>query len=128
MKKTTIIIADDIPDIRMIFIEMLQTIDIDVDVFEAANGKEIIEVLEKKQADIIFTDIEMPVMNGIDFIEYLRKQCLPPVCNIPTIAITSYNSKAFRRRCIDMGFNRVIAKPYSEKDLIATLKYFFPDI
>lgn len=131
MKKPTIIIADDIPEIRMIFMEVLLNAKsefIESEFFEAENGKEIITILEKKQVDIIFTDIEMPVMNGLDFIEYLRKQCLPPVCNIPAIAITSYNSKSFRQRCLNTGFDRVIAKPYSEKELLFVLRTFLTDI
>ncbi len=77
------------------------------------NGKKLIEELKKEKYDIIFTDIEMPVMNGIETVRYIRTKLKHPYCNIPVIAITARNKYDFSGKITNAGFSDIISKPYS---------------
>ena len=63
----------------------------DLNVFEAANGKEALGLLEKQTFDAVVTDLEMPVMNGPEFIKRLRGH--PEQAALPVIVISSYTDK-----------------------------------
>ena len=122
MKKYKILIADDIPAIRMILSEMLE--DVCSECIEAENGEEVIKAVEKNDdIDIIFTDIEMPEVNGFELTEHIRH--LDNVkSEIPIIAVTSYKSPSFSQRCQEIGFTHVLAKPYTEIEVKTIIERF----
>ncbi|WP_421775168.1 ATP-binding protein [Gracilimonas sp.] len=90
----------------------------------ATNGKEAIELLGSKVFDLIFMDMEMPVMDGIDATQYIRKAF--PKNNQPVIiAMTANAFFEDRERCLKAGMNDFISKPISMDMVEVTLKKWF---
>jgi two-component system chemotaxis sensor kinase CheA len=61
----------------------------DLNVFEAANGKEALALLDRRAFDVVITDIEMPVMNGPEFIRRVRER--PELSGLPIVVMSSYS-------------------------------------
>ncbi|MEO8253747.1 MAG: ATP-binding protein, partial [Flavobacterium sp.] len=78
-------------------------------IFEASNGLEAVNQFENILPDIIFMDIQMPVMNGYEATKAIRK--LPIGKTIPIIAITAGTEKEERNKCFEMEMNDYISKP-----------------
>ena len=80
--------------------------------------------LEEKPADIIFTDVEMPRMSGLEFTRTLRKRgTTSPATGEPSyiIAMTAGVLPEDRQRCFDAGMDSYIAKPFQIEDLTAAI-------
>lgn len=106
-----ILVVDDIFVNRLLLIEILKKIP--ATYAEADNGKKAIEMLEKEKFDVIFMDIEMPVMNGLETTRYIRDKFPFPKNKIPIIALTAHNPHNFFADFDDAGFDELITKPYS---------------
>jgi CheY-like chemotaxis protein len=90
----------------------------------ARNGKQVLELLEKENFDLILMDISMPVMNGIDCTKAIRHLQDPVKSKLPIIAITgnigNYTLEEFRK----LGFDDFIQKPLDYDRVLATVKRF----
>ncbi len=90
-----------------------------LNVFEASNGKEAIKYLENQIFDIIITDIEMPVMDGVEMIKYIKSK--DKLSKIPIIVVSSY--KEYRDKIQKMGVTHFINKnDFNAQTFINTLK------
>ena len=87
-------------------------------IHEAANGKEAIEILKKMDFGIVFMDVQMPVMNGIDTTIAIRSPD-SEVLNreVPIIAMTAHVKDKQREKCINSGMNDFISKPINANAL-----------
>jgi CheY-like chemotaxis protein len=85
----------------------------------ANNGSEALHMImqEKEEFDLIFMDIQMPVMNGLDTTRELRQQNY----KIPIVAMTANALQGDREICIDAGMNDYVGKPVKMNDLFAIL-------
>ncbi len=98
---------------------MLEFFDIHPDI--ASNGKEAIEYLEKKQYDLVFMDLFMPVMDGHEATKYIRgSDC--SYNNVTIVAMTANVVKEEIERCMRNGMNDHIGKPLEFKVLDNILK------
>ena len=86
-------------------------------VFEASDGIEGIEVLDKENIDIIVLDIMMPKMDGYTFFEKMKEKY-----NIPTIVLSARNEEYDKLFGFSMGIDDYLTKPFSPKELIARIK------
>jgi len=77
-----------------------------LNVFEASNGKEALEYLDKQQFDAVITDIEMPVMNGLELITRIRSNA--GFSNIPVIVVSSYST--YRENLRGLGVRSFVDK------------------
>lgn len=77
--------------------------------FEVFNGKEAVEQFGTMNPDIIFMDIQMPLMNGYEATKAIRN--LKSGQNVPIIAITAGTEKEEKDKCIIAGMNDYISKP-----------------
>jgi signal transduction histidine kinase/CheY-like chemotaxis protein len=84
------------------------------------NGKEAVEILEKKTFDIIFMDINMPEMNGIDATKQIRESGN----NTPIIALTANAIEGDRERFISYGMDDYISKPIDLDTLYNLLEFY----
>ena len=93
-------------------------------IFEASNGFEAVQQFESILPDIIFMDIQMPVMNGYEATEAIRK--LTAGKNVPIIAITAGTEKDEKNKCLEIEMNDYISKPIVkgviEKTLVKWVK------
>ncbi len=87
--------------------------------FTASNGIEALEKLEREQIDIALVDIEMPKMNGFEFIKISKSQS--KFNQIPMIMLTSRSSKKHRDKAMSLGADYFMVKPYNEKKMTETI-------
>lgn len=106
-----ILIVDDIYTNRYLLSELVKTTGNEV--VQAENGEEAIAILENEKIDLIFMDIEMPVMNGLETTRHIRDLMPFPINALPIIALTAHNPELFFEDFADAGFDELITKPYS---------------
>ncbi len=82
--------------------------------YTAVNGKEGIEQFTEHRPDIVITDITMPVMNGLEMAERIKKIDE----QVPVIVITAYNEQDFFMKSIEIGVDRYIIKPVIIEDVL----------
>lgn len=86
-------------------------------VFEASNGIEGLEVLEKQSIDIIILDIMMPKMDGYTFFSKMKEKY-----NIPTIVLSARSEEYDKLYGFSIGIDDYLTKPFSPRELIARVK------
>jgi two-component system chemotaxis response regulator CheY len=87
----------------------------DFRVVEAANGFDALRLLPREHVDLIFTDINMPDINGLELISYLRNN--PNYQHIPVIILTTEGSQSDIEKGRLLGANEYIVKPCNCSDL-----------
>jgi signal transduction histidine kinase len=88
------------------------------DIRQALNGKELLELIEEKEADLVLLDIHMPVLNGYDTIREIRKRHY----NFPVIAQTAYAMSDEYKKILKSGCNDYVSKPIDPDELIELIK------
>jgi len=84
----------------------------------ASNGKEAIDILSKKDFDIVLMDIEMPVMDGFEAALNIRNgKAGEKNKNMPIIGMTAHIGKYYQKRCSEVGMNTHASKPIRFQDL-----------
>ncbi|GAB3652255.1 hypothetical protein GCM10028791_21720 [Echinicola sediminis] len=117
---TKILIAEDNSINMLLAKTVINNLSNEVTIFEAVNGKEALELCHQEVPDIIFMDIQMPVMNGLETTMQIREKYAQE--DILIIALTAGNIKGEKEKCINAGMNDFIAKPFVEEDLLQLLK------
>lgn len=93
------------------------------EVVSAANGEEAVNLLKNSRFDLVFMDIQMPLMDGIEATEVIRKyEREHAVLETPIIAMTAHARESDKERCIAAGMNDHISKPISIDTLVGLLK------
>ena len=89
-------------------------------VTEAWNGKVAVEIAAEQPFDLIVMDVQMPVMNGFEATQYIRKELQ---LDVPILALTANAVKGEKDKCINAGMDEYIAKPFEEAHLIKTISH-----
>ncbi|HXY02920.1 MAG TPA: response regulator [Terriglobales bacterium] len=106
------LIVDDSPVMRKIIERCLRQAGMDLaSVFEAANGEEALAVVKGNKVDLILCDINMPVVNGLEFIKLLRTE--PGFETVPVIMITSESGEKHVLEALALGAKGYIRKPFT---------------
>lgn len=115
-----VLVVDDMNMNRDALIRMIGKLDEFVDTFEAENGLKAIEKTKaisiKFSNILIFMDLDMPLMNGIDSTKIIRSLKFPNL-EIIIYAVTAYDSNEMREKCKNAGMNDYYVKPISYKTL-----------
>lgn len=88
----------------------------DHDVFSATNGLEAIESLQIQEVDLVITDINMPEMDGLEFLRWLRND--EKYHNIPVIILTASGQLNLVETANEQGATGFITQPFSSWELI----------
>lgn len=89
--------------------------------------EELIEQLKNRTFDLVFTDIQMPAMNGFELLHHLRNQNFAQAQSIPVIAITArgdMNENDFQQK----GFAGMLQKPFNQSELKKVVKNALPHL
>ena len=91
-----------------------------------ANGQEAVTALEQLPYDLVFMDVQMPVMDGLEATRAIRSP-LSRVRNrkIPIVAMTAHAMKSDQDRCFEAGMNDYVSKPIVPSALAAVLRKWF---
>jgi YesN/AraC family two-component response regulator len=115
MKNLSILIAEDDVFLRE---ELVNYISIFVDdIYQANNGIEAFDMYQKYKPSIILTDIDMPLLNGLELIEKIREVDE----NIDIIIISAYTYTEYLLRAIELNLVSYLAKPIQRNKLEDTL-------
>ena len=85
------------------------------------NGKEAVRWLEKNTTDLIMMDLHMPLMDGFQATDYIRRQLK---LTVPVVVLTASVLRNERQRCFNIGANDYIAKPFAQEELRRCLERF----
>lgn len=111
-----ILVVDDSKIVRRVLIKTLSLAKIPVDeVYEASNGKEAMEILKDSWVDIVFADINMPVMSGIELVEKMSDKDL--LSSIPVVIISTEGSSIRMDELKAKGIKAYIRKPFTPEDI-----------
>lgn len=116
--KLRILITDDSRLLRKKLREELERLNCEV--VEAVNGKEAITFVLEREPDGIFLDIVMPVVGGIEALEFIRE--VAP--EVPVVILSSMNTPQKLMQCLKMGAVDFINKPYAKEQIIHTVETF----
>lgn len=116
MKDLKVLIADDDVGMRLVLQKIIDKVSGFKVVAQAANGKEVIEMFTKEKFDVVFLDVEMPEMNGIDCATKIS-DISPKTPIVFATAHDNYMAEAFKVYAFDY-----LIKPFDVKRAIATLE------
>ena len=88
------------------------------EVYEAPNGKVGLKIYKEKKPDIIFTDILMPQMDGIEFVKEIRKGDT----KTPVVMVTAHTDKEYLLSAVELHLEQYIVKPINLQDLKESLQ------
>jgi two-component system, chemotaxis family, chemotaxis protein CheY len=94
----------------------------EVEVVEAASGFEALRLLPRSRYDLVITDINMPDINGLELIRYVRESAHHR--DVPVMIISTQSSERDRARARALGANTFLGKPFTPEALVAVVRDF----
>lgn len=110
----TILIVDDSAAMRAMLVATIETLG-DFKIVEASSGFEALRLLPREHVDLVLTDINMPDINGLELISYLR--CNANYQDIPVFIISTEGSAKDIEKGKFLGANEYIVKPFNSSDI-----------
>jgi PAS domain S-box-containing protein len=120
-----VLLADDNVTNQQVALGMLRKLGIRAEA--VANGAEAVRALETTSYDLVFMDVQMPVMNGYEATQMIRGSN-SSVCNhaVPIIAMTAHAIQGARDNCLKAGMNDYVSKPVSPQALADVISRWLP--
>ena len=122
ISKLHILVVEDDVFARDLIIRILKEIDTG-QISSADNGYEALTVLQEDQwrVDVILLDLEMPRMNGYEFIKELRNEFEPPLSETPVIVISGHSDKQALDRTNELGVGLFLLKPITIDQVVTRI-------
>jgi len=118
MASPTFLIIEDSPTMRQLIRFALNRI-AGAKVVEASDGVDGLKKLASNQVDLILTDINMPIMDGLKLVSLVRSN--EAYKNVPIVIITTEGAKEDKERAMALGANAYITKPIQSTALLTTV-------
>ena len=115
----TCLVVEDSPMMRQLLVLALSRVK-NLQVVEADDGVDGLRKLATGRFDLILTDINMPIMDGLKLVKRVRSD--PAHKDVPIIIITTEGSNEDRTRALHLGANAYITKPIQAPQVIAKVK------
>ena len=119
MSTKNLLVVDDSATTRMLISLTLKKEGI-YNITEVSNGQEAIDKLGAESVDCVLTDINMPQMNGLELIDYIRSEYRQP--KVPIIVIATQGEEENRDKGLAQGANAYLTKPISGPKLVSLVK------
>lgn len=119
MKKYNILVIDDEPSIIQSINRQFIIESENYEILYACNGKDGLEKYYSAHPILIILDLNMPVMDGIKFLENLR---LTPLDPCAAIVMTGHDDDENIKKCFDLGVNAILRKPFNEYEFMGMVK------
>jgi two-component system chemotaxis response regulator CheY len=110
-----VLVVDDDPFIRKLIATTLEDVS-EFELHEAANGLEALEVARREHPSLVFLDVDMPGMDGIDACRRLREDRATTDTTI--VMLTAAHGDSVERRAEEAGADLFLTKPFSPLDLL----------
>ena len=109
-----ILIAEDSPTMRSLIVSTISAMG-DYETVEAANGFEALRILPREKVDLIITDINMPDINGLELVSFIRSN--ENYRTTPLLIISTEGSERDREKGLALGANAYLVKPFAPHQL-----------
>jgi signal transduction histidine kinase/ActR/RegA family two-component response regulator len=109
-RRKRLLVVDDTDANRMVLSDILKRLGFEVD--QAANGVEALSLAQAAPPDLIFMDVKMPVMGGLEAIH--RMQQIPDLCMVPVVAVSAGVTQDEQDACLTAGAKAFLTKPIDE--------------
>lgn len=107
-----ILVVDDSETVRAVIVKTLKIAEVPVnELYQAANGREALEILKDHWIDLIFSDINMPVMGGVEMIQQMKQDDV--LKTIPVIVVSTEGSSTRIEQLKAQGVRAYIRKPFA---------------
>lgn len=121
LDKLTVLIADDSESIRQLLTTVLRTLGIG-QIVAVEDGRAALEVLRKREVDILIADLAMKPMDGISLVKAIRSGPDSPKPTLPVILMTAHSERHLIEAARDAGVTEAVAKPVSARSLWARIE------
>jgi signal transduction histidine kinase len=111
-----ILILDDRNTNRKILAQLAKSVEPGVDVQQCASGSEALDAVKAAAPDLVFSDFNMPGMNGAEFVAAFRK--LAGCIDVPVIVVTAYEDREHRYRALEAGATDFLASPVDHHEFV----------
>ncbi|MBT3259446.1 MAG: response regulator, partial [Deltaproteobacteria bacterium] len=130
-KEIRILLVEDYPTNQQVVMRHLSRAGYQVDLAE--DGSQAVKAYKRKSYNLIFMDIQMPIMDGYAATQEIRKiETRNPepstIQRVPIIAMTAHAVKGYRERCLKAGMDDYIPKPVKRKELLAIVEKWTHEI
>jgi two-component system chemotaxis response regulator CheY len=119
MARFRCLVVEDSQVMRQLLVFALQRVR-ELEVTEADDGVDALRKLAGNRFDIIITDINMPIMDGLKLVKRIRSD--ESYNNVPIIVVTTEGSQEDRSRALALGANAYITKPIQGPQVVAKVK------
>lgn len=117
-----ILIVEDIATNRFVATQLLKLYNENINITEAEDGKQAVEVVQLKRFDVILMDVRMPVMDGLTATRKIRQLAGCDDRQLPIIGLTANATPEQLEACIAAGMNAYVTKPIDVNELISKLQ------
>lgn len=121
LRKLTVLIAEDNPDILKIIRDILQVAGVEK-IYTAKNGRQAFDRFLEESPDIVFTDWEMTPVDGLELIRMIRES-RHPNSTLPIIMVSGYGAPQRVLNARDHGITEFLVKPFTADQLLKRLTY-----
>lgn len=119
MKK--ILIAEDSPTMRSLIVSTIDALGA-YETVEAANGFEALRILPREKVDLIITDINMPDINGLELVNFIRNN--ENYKETPLFIISTEGSERDRQKGLALGADAYLVKPFTPDELQSLIQEY----
>lgn len=118
MNDYTALVVEDSPTMRQLLVSALGQMG-ELTILEAEDGVDGLKQMREHQIDILITDINMPMMDGLKLVGMVRKD--PKHRDIPIIIVTTEGAREDRDRGLSLGADAYLVKPVKPSEVVATV-------
>ena len=111
-----VLIVDDSETVRAIIAKTMEIAEVPIkEVFQAENGKVALDILKADWIDLVLTEINMPVMGGVEMINIMKEDNM--LSSVPVVVVSTEGSKTRMDELLDLGVRSYIRKPFTPEKL-----------
>jgi two-component system chemotaxis response regulator CheY len=110
-----ILIVEDSATMRSLLASTLEDLDLPVKVTEASSGFEALRCLPREEFDLVVTDINMPDINGLELVSFVRNS--EKYSSIPLVIVSTESSERDREKGLGLGADAYLVKPFEPESL-----------
>ena len=113
-----LLIVDDESHIRMLIEQTLEDLeDEGVELLFAENGEEALHLIQKEEPNLVFLDVMMPKMNGMEVCQKVKKEL--NLSHVYIILLTAKGQEVDRQKGLEMGADRYMTKPFDPDEMLS---------
>ncbi|WKK65106.1 response regulator transcription factor [Lutimonas zeaxanthinifaciens] len=113
-----LLIVDDESHIRMLIEQTLEDLeDEGVELLFAENGEQALELIQKEEPNLVFLDVMMPKMNGMEVCYKVKKEL--NLAHVYIILLTAKGQEVDRQKGLEMGADRYMTKPFDPDEMLS---------